>query len=349
VKCNRCKKEVPVLTPLPEGDQDVCEQCYAEVYQASTAKRPMPKGALVGAVVCAAAALVVAAYVVLLRGGAPATPPPQPSDAAAVSITGPNKPPPKTVKPKQPKAKPKAAPPKAETPKPKEAEPAPTAPQEPAPAPEAAPTPPAEEAQPEGEKTEPAEKAGSTETKAEEAPQEPKPAAESTQPKVIETNEFSLTFRSAKRLGKATVSFPAADGATSTADLNGEGVTFFELAFTLAPKAENDLVIGNASLAVGGTVLTPIQGKVFDLPYTAPSAEVLEFSPQARMALSFGAEENSAQAVESGAAIGELAVARKDRATQIPVTLLFAVPAEHDPAAVFVLDNQEFAVTLPAQ
>ncbi len=329
VKCGRCHKDVPVLTPSPDGDLDLCGDCYAAVYRQLHAARGFPKGPLIAAII--AAVVVVATVCIVLSRSKPEDSAAAPASKTDTSVlVGPNKPDPRKAPPKKP-----SAPPAREPSKPVPAE-------EPA-KPDETETPPEDSA-------EPAEDAG--ETKAEE-PAEPKadeapPKAAETPPPAtrIEAASFVLTAGGARQTSQASVSVHAADGQTTTQQIPvPESETLYEVSLTLTPTAEADVVVAGLALRVGETPFIPIQARLFGGPYLAPSETTLLLSESATIIVSFGAEEDSIVVSERG---DELVAGRKDKPVSIPLTVLFALPKDMEaggPAAI-VLPEGEVPVVL---
>jgi len=331
VKCGRCHKDVPVLTPSPEGDLDLCSDCYAAVYRQLHAARGFPKGPLVAALV--AAVVVVAVVCIVMSRGTPedtATTPAPKTDSSA--LVGPNKPDPRKA-PKKPAAAPAA--------------------KEPAkPAPAAEPVKPDDAEMPAEEGAEPAEEdAEPAEPKAEEAA-EPKaeapPKAAATPPAVtrIETASFVLTAGGARQTSQASVSIHGADGQTATQQLHvPETETLYEVSLTLAPTADDDIVVAGLALRVGETPFIPIQARLFGGPYLAPSEAVLLLSESATIIVSFGAEEDTIAVSDRG---DELVALRRSKPASIPLTVLFALPKDREAgdAAAIVLPEGEVPVSL---
>ena len=90
MKCARCNKEVPVLTPSPAGEQDLCEECYAQVYEELQARRAGGKKGLFGAILFAAILVGVFGYILLRPGRLPDNDTKQ-KRLDLKSLTGPNK------------------------------------------------------------------------------------------------------------------------------------------------------------------------------------------------------------------------------------------------------------------
>jgi hypothetical protein len=327
VKCGRCLKDVPVLTPSPDGDQDLCSDCYAEVYRRSHAARKFPKLPVIAAVV--AAVLVVGVVYAFMRKDSSGEVAEAPK-TEGTALTGPNKPDPRKTQPaKKPAPKPgknTSAPttvPPAKTEEEKSEEPA---------------------AKPDEQ---PAEPPAPTDAKKEETPP-PENKTEPPQPRstAIETAQFVLTPGSVRQAGQISVSVHAADGQATTHPLAApELETLFEVAVNLKPTDENGLVIAGLSLRVGETPYIPIQARAFSSPYLAPSDQALILSESATVSVSFGAEQESATVSERG---DELVVTRKDKPTVIPITFLFALPKDVDASggAAIVLPEGEVPVAL---
>jgi len=332
VKCGRCQKDVPVLTPSPEGDMDLCGDCYAAVYRQLHAARGFPKKPIIAAVVAAVAA--VAAVCLFVAPGAPGDSKDAPAPKTETSaLVGPNKPDPR----KTPKRTPAAPVKPAKT------------------APAAKPAAPAQTPPPDEDAGEPDERADQAAAKPDESGEAAEPAAEETQPKAatpppaaarLETAAFVLTASGAHRTAQASVSVHKADGQTGTQTIHvPETEILYEVSLALAPTAEDDIVVTGLALRVGGTPFIPIQARLFGGPYLGPSEAAPLLSESAAIVVSFGAEEDSIAVSDHGE---ELVALRRTRPASIPLTVLFALPRDMQPgeSAAIVLPEGEIPVAL---
>ncbi len=331
VKCGRCHKDVPVLTPSPEGDQDLCGDCYAEVYRQLHAAKSFPKGPVIAGVV--AAIVVIAVVYAIVGGGTPeqvAQTPPAKGDGTAA--TGPNK----------------AGPGKKPAPKPAKTATTPAAAPVPVPDPDVVEIP----EKTEDEKSEPAAKTDDgtgdqpAEAKKDEpAPTEPK-APEPPKATQIETATFVLTAGGARQAGQVSVSVHGEDGQATTHPLPvPEQESLYEVSLNLRPTSDADLVVTGLSLRIGETPYLPIQAHVFGGSYLAPSDTALVLSESATIIVTFNAEQETTTVSDRG---DELVAARKDKPVSVPVTFLFALPKELDTSGgvAIVLPEGELAIAL---
>jgi hypothetical protein len=275
VKCGRCQNDVPVLTPSPEGDQDLCEDCYATAYRELMGKRKGPTGAIIGVVVLVLA-VAVGAYFAFSGSNGDSPPAPE-DDNPRASLNGPKKNVAKSVKPrtrKKPRPKPDTTPEKPPAPK-KEPPPEEEPPPDEEPPPEEEPFP--EEEQP-PEEVDPEE-----EPVPGEGPEtEPTPA-----PQGLDTPLFSLMPGSFGPAGSAAVTLlNAEEGEASTLAIEPRDGTLCELSLTLTVKDTTETAGGVAMeglvLIAGDAEFAPLHARASSLPYAAPGRRRASLSPLPR-------------------------------------------------------------------
>ncbi len=343
MKCGRCQRDVPVLTPSPDGDLDLCEECYATVFQERMGKRKAPTGAIVGAVVLALV-VVGAAYVAFSGSGGDPTTSPDSKNLRA-SLDGPKKNVARSVKPRtrrKPRRRPKPSPERPPAPEKKTPVEGEQPPEEEPATDEAFPP---EDRNPD-EQPAPEDESEKTEEKPESEALKPEPSASGQ----IETALYSLAFRSSSPAGTASVSLTDVEGEEeSSAVIEPREGALCELSLSLTlkdvPEAADEVAVEGLVLIAGNAEFAPIQATASSQPYTAPSAEAAELAVNARIVLVFGAEVNVVEPFAEGGEIVELVIGLTGRPATIPVKLLFDLPSDVTEADLF-LANQELPVTL---
>jgi hypothetical protein len=162
-------------------------------------------------------------------------------------------------------------------------------------------------------------------------------------------DQFTLSYQSAGTISAPPmVSIPPAEdgGEQQSSPLPLQNEIMVEVKVSLTPGDVDEVSLAGIGLALGREVFSPTQAKLFSHPYLAPAADVLRFSPHARIICAVGAEESGAESVEQGGEIVELFVSREDRPATIPVTLLFTVAPESGGEAALVLGDQEIPLDL---
>ncbi len=351
MKCDRCQKDVPVLTPSPDGDQDLCEECFSIVYHNKLQPHRSHKSALFGGLIAAVVVLGFLYWAFLYdAGGEPASS--GKNEQTHAASQNPKETSQRTTRKtpvfhakKNPHRRTRPAP---TTPAATGEQPGGTGPSntgETEQTPET--TDPETGTPPEGTTETDPQNTGATTSEPEntEKPAESAPQETTPQVGVMETNTFSLACQSKRVVRTASVTLPGAEGA-ETFPIDSTNASLYELTCAFTPKEQNQVVLSNISITFEGEAFPVIQAKTQSTAYTTSTADFIELEQGAQLVFHFEADQAGPEVFEGRDGIQEIAFWHTQAPHQVKVTLLFALPVEFPAKGELVIGNNVIPVSL---
>jgi len=319
LKCQRCQKDAKVLTPLPDSDEHVCEECYAAAYRKAHAGGGRKIGVAVGSIL-AALAVGVVIYLLVPKGKEPTPTPTEPKEAKT-----------------EPSVRPGVTPPKAKTtrPTPRPKTPARTE---------------SGKAGPAVAKAGPDKKEGVPQDPAEKKEEPAEKKAEPTGPPGAENAFVRVAAKRASTVGSLTVRYllPAETEEepprTEQATLNPANGTFLRLDLDVEILSGESIALGTVSLTAAGGTYSPSQWEAFGRGCQGVSGQDLVIMRGAALEIFISGEQDDVVVEGGGGYVSRSSYVRDGGERRVPVALYFDVPARPEGVGVMNVAGVSFDI-----
>lgn len=302
MKCDRCQKDSSVLTPSPDGDQNLCEECYSVIFHQKLGYKRSHTGALVGGILTALAVLGLVYFLFLRPADEDGDGNQTSTSKTSTTTKKPANPAPPRKKPvfgkNRPRTTPKRSPPKTNT-----------------------------------------TNTDTNNTGNTDSTNPPNEADDqNTIPTMIDADGFSMTFQSAKQLTQASVDYQGPDGVQAIT-INAQDTALYEVTVSLTPKVPDEVILEAVAIGLGEDEFIPIQAKIPGTNYQSNSEEIIELMENAQLVFQYEAQADQVDIQSSSNGIERITFNSTQPAATIKLTLLFALPKEFvKTGALFVGD-----------
>ncbi|MBN1422308.1 MAG: hypothetical protein JXP34_26270 [Planctomycetes bacterium] len=332
MKCQRCQKEAKVLTPLPDSDEHVCEDCYAAAYRKAHAGGGRRIGVVVGSIL-GAAVIGLAIYLLIPNGEETVSPT---SAKEGVHPAPSSRPPVTPVRSKQTK-------PSSRTKTPSRTERAKTEPSAPAVAPTEPGTAPPEA-------TGKTEETPATKEGGEEKVETPEAKTETVERPEAENAFVRVAAQRASTLGSLSVRYllPAETEEepprSAQASLTPSVGTFLRLDLEVEIHSGEAIGLGPVALTFGGGTYYPVQWEAFGKGCQGASAQDLVMAQGAALEIFISGDQDDVIAEGGGGYVSRSSYVHTGGGPRVPVALYFDVPERPDGIGVMNVAGLSFDI-----